>query len=247
MANWGGHLVTGIAVVVVAGLILGGLNEVGHGMVDISWPNCNRLPGKFYERAVIGVSGGLDFHPNICLGNEVRTTAVYGLYANTGNPGFPRIRQLGRGPLKCSGGIALVCHSYDYGYNAGLYALRQAKLSAANSPEWWLDVEEVNSWTNSINANRADIAGMIDALRSVPFLKNHVGIYTTTNQWVAIVGNWNLNLPLWLGTGATNKTDAKKACMQKPVTGSKIVLTQYTIGKQDYNYVCSYWAKPKYF
>ena len=138
LRDFGGLIIASLGLIAIIPMILFGLNEVGHGMVDISWPNCSRLPSKFFERAVIGASGGLDFHANSCLGNEVRTTAIYGLYANTGDPGFPRIKRLGTGPLNCHN---LVCYSYNYGYQAGLYALKQARLAAANSPEWWLDVE----------------------------------------------------------------------------------------------------------
>ena len=244
LADFGGLAASAASVLVIALLIIFGLHEVGHGMADISWPNCSRLPSIFFERAVIGASGGLDFHPNVCLGKEVRTTAVYGLYANTGDPGFPRIKMLGTGPLRCQD---LNCYSFNYGYQAGLYVARQARLAAANSPEWWLDVETVNSWTNSIKANRADIRGMIAAISSQTFLRPQIGIYTAANQWVAIVGHWELKLPLWLGTGATSKAAAAKDCKAASPTGGKIVLTQYTLSKQDYNYICSTWAKPKYF
>ena len=159
---------------------------------------------------------------------------------------MPRIKERGTDPLVCRGD-QFNCLSYNYGYQAGLYALQQARLAAANSPEWWLDVEAVNSWTNSLSANRADIKGMIDAIESISFLRPKIGIYTASNQWVALVGHWNIGLPLWLGTGSTTQAGAKQACTQKSVTGGKIVLTQYTVGQLDYNYACNSLPSHKYF
>lgn len=244
--NHYGYVLGAISIILITLLVSLAQHEVGRGMADISWPNCNRLPTRFYARAVIGVSGGLDFHPNPCLGNEARLAAVYGLYANTGDPGFPRIARLGIGPLHCRP-KDLICYSYNYGYQAGLYALNQAKLNVANSSEWWLDVEAINSWTSSKLANRADISGMIAAIdNSSTLLRPRIGIYTAANQWYALVGHWQLRLPLWLGTGATSKQAAQKACLIKPIF-DRTVLTQYTLGNVDYNYICTQLPEPHYF
>lgn len=229
-----------VATLVLIILVVSGHQQTINKIVDVSWPNCKTIPTNEYSRAIIGASGGLDFRPNPCLGQETTFANSYELYANTGDPGFPRIKKIGKGPLSCSG-QNLVCYSYNYGYQAGLYVVKQALFSAAQSDSWWLDVESINSWTNSVAANRADIVGMINAIRaSNPFMTPQVGIYTANQQWVALVGHWQIGLPLWLGTGDTSAAQAKTACASSSVTGGQLVMTQYTAGGLDYNYACTY-------
>lgn len=219
------------------------------GTVDLSWPNCNRLGNGDYSSVIVGSSGGLDFRPNPCLGNEARLSNNYLIYTNTGNPGFPRIRQLGiSGPLHCQSTNSFLCYSFNYGYQAAQYSMRQADLAAAaGSTFWWLDVETINSWTSSIDANRADIMGMVYALKSSRFLKPNVGIYTANNQWVALVGHWDIELPLWLGTGDTSYLQAAQACKQASITGGPILLSQYTIANLDFNFRCQPMQMKKLF
>lgn len=234
----------GIGMVTLTILVVVGHQQTINKIVDVSWPNCKTIPTSEYSRAIIGASGGLDFRPNPCLGRETTFANSYELYANTGDPGFPRIKIIGRGPLSC-GNHDLVCYSYNYGYQAGLYAVKQALFSAAQSDFWWLDVESINSWTNSVAANQADIAGMINAIRaSNPFMTPQVGIYTANQQWVALVGHWQIGLPLWLGTGDSSAKQAQSACSSPSVTGGQLVMTQYTTGGLDYNYACVY--RPAY-
>ena len=207
--------------------------------VDMSWPNCSRLPTDQFSRAIIGVNGGLDFKPNPCLGQEVRqANTSYALYVNTGDPGFPRIREVGSGPLNCAHKNQLNCYSFNYGYQAALYSMRQADLAAAYVPGWWLDVESINSWTTSLVANRADLMGMIYGFSSRRFLTPKLGIYTASNQWASLVGKWPINLPLWLGTGDTSSFQAAKSCDTKSFLGGPLIMTQYTIGTLDFDYPC---------
>ena len=207
--------------------------------IDLSWPNCSNIPDQFSKSAVIGVTGGLDFHPNPCAGQETAVAASYAIYTNTGDPGFPRIKQLGTAPLACHG-LELTCYSFNYGYAAGRYARMQAQYAGLHATMWWLDVESINSWTNSVAANRADIEGT--ALGIIGFGHNlfttDIGIYSATNQWHAIVGNWRPGSVLWLGTGDLSLNAAKSACTMPRITGGPIVLTQYTLSNLDYDYVC---------
>lgn len=208
-------------------------------VVDISWPNCQRLANiELFSTVIVGVNGGLDFRLNPCLGNEIGLGINRIVYLNSGDPGFPRIKKLGTGPLNCQSNKQLICYSFNYGYMAAIYSIKQADLANAHSAFWWIDVEAVNSWTNSIYANRADIMGMIYALKNVRILKPKIGVYTTYHQWHALMGNWHLNLPLWLGTGLTSSSQAAKKCSLPSVLGSKIIFSQYTIANLDYDYVC---------
>jgi hypothetical protein len=207
--------------------------------IDLSWPNCSDIPDQFFRSAVIGVTGGLDFHPNLCAGNEMTVASTYDIYSNTGNPGFPRIKQLGKKPLACHG-LELVCYSFNYGYAAGRYARIQAQYAGLHATMWWLDVEAINSWTNSIAANRADIEGTALGIigSGHHLLTVTIGIYSAINQWRAIVGNWYPGTALWLGTGDLSLEAAKSACVTASITGGPIVLTQYTVANLDYDYVC---------
>lgn len=238
-----------LALSIISAVVIGmlGRQSMQAATIDISWPNCASLPATSYRSAIIGVNGGLDFTYNPCLGREALAAEEISIYANTGNPGFPRIRKLGNGPLKCSTKHDLTCYAFNYGYHAAQYSIMQADLAAVHSPVWWLDVESVNSWTNSEVANREDIQGMIAALRQVVFLKPTIGIYTATNQWLALVGKWNIKYPLWLGTGSTSKLSASQDCSSQSITKGALLLTQYTKQSLDFDYSCYYYPPIKYF
>lgn len=76
-------------------------------------------------------------------------------------------------------------------------------------------------------------------------------IYSTGYQWSLIVGatgaiqsgTWipdpsNLNgLPSWLA-GATTLEGAQANCVQPPLTGWKVTVTQYLLNGLDHNYAC---------
>ncbi len=215
--------------------------------IDMSWPNCKSLPSARYSSVILGVNGGLDFTANPCLGSETQTADSYGLYLNTGDPGFPRISQVGTGPFNCRSINNLVCYSFNYGYQAARYSLAQANLAGAHSPQIWLDVETINSWTLSKAANRADLLGMMSAIRSSGIMAPRIGIYTANQQWLDIVGKWNANLPLWLGTGDTTLGQAINSCTNKTAAADLVSITQYTVGNLDYNYYCQRPPAMSYF
>ena len=244
--KWIGPIAGLICLIAVIVSAVVGYSHTINQTVDLSWPNCSHLPADHYSEAILGVTGGLDFSANPCLGQEIAVANSYELYVNTGNPGFPRIKRVGIGPKQCAG-RSLVCYSYNYGYQAGLYALKRAELAGAHSPFWWLDVETDNSWTSSIEANRADIAGMINAIQSRALFRPVIGIYTASIQWVSLVSHWKIGLPLWLGTGDTSIQKAATDCRRPSVTGGLVLLTQYTVGQLDYNYVCIPRTPDRYF
>ena len=235
-----------LAVATLFGLYWFSQSKVVINTVDLSWPNCNRLTNVRYSQAIIGVNGGLDYRPNLCSASEASLVENYAVYVNSGNPGFPRIGLLGLGPLNCPDFKNLDCSSFNYGYQAAEYSIQQANMAGLHSPMWWIDVESINSWTLSEEANRADIMGMIYAVRAIPLLTPIVGIYTAANQWYSEVGHWQNGLPLWLGTGSLTRVGAIEACHQVSVTGGPISLTQYTIDQLDYNYHCQARVGSKY-
>lgn len=226
-----------LVAVIIAAILALEASAPRPGIVDLSWPNCDNLPSGTFDRGIVGVNGGLDFHPNPCAGNEAREFSVFSVYANSGDPGFPRVKQKGSGPLRCRSNN-LVCYSYNYGYQAALYSIRQAELANLHVEHWWIDVETVNSWTSSKNANRANIEGMIAALARGKGAVSNVGIYSTANQWHALMGHWEIKLPLWLGTGEHNARSAANACKEPAFSDGPVVLSQYTSGALDFNLLC---------
>lgn len=204
-------------------------------LVDISWPNCKNSQ-QFYSQAIIGVSGGLDYHSNKCLNQQVSQTTAYQLYINSGYPGTNVHTNLQNGPKACHSVGLLICRAFNYGYNSVLYDLNYANLNNAHSRIWWIDVETDNSWTNNILVNRAAILGQILALNQHNFL-NIVGIYSDQTQWQQINGNWQNHLIVWLATGSTSRTVAKVACNSHSFSGGPIIYSQYTTSI-DINYSC---------
>ena len=205
-------------------------------IVDVSWPNCHQSKTSA-QAGIVGVTGGLDFRPNPCLGEEPGWFNHVSLYMNTGYPDTAHARRFTSSPKRCARG-ADDCLAYNYGYNAALYAVQLADRQGAHANLWWLDVETENSWSASIVRNREALQGSIDAIRrSVPFVQ--VGIYSSPLQWSQLVGKWHNQLPSWVATGATSQGPAQAACRQPSFTGGSTWLAQYTPKYLDIDYACN--------
>ncbi len=205
-------------------------------IVDVSWPNCGKLPEDVFATGIIGITGGLDFHANPCLATEATWFSHYAVYVNTGYPGDARARKYIDTPIRC-GFYDSGCLAYNYGFNEGLYAIKYADRENVHSSSWWLDVETENSWTGNVLVNRQFLAGAVDAIRQQIWSPT-VGIYSAPLQWQQIAGQWRNQLPVWLATGAADKAAAVKACREPAFTGGQVWLTQYT-PKYDQNFPCS--------
>lgn len=202
--------------------------------VDVSWPNCKHNFGN-YDQGIIGVTGGLDFHANKCLSRETGNFIGYQLYENTGYPGPAIHKRLQVQPIKCPP-KNLNCMAYDYGYNASLYAIRQADLNDAHSNVWWLDVETENSWSQYPSVNIDNLMGAEQAIKDNVFL-GKVGFYSYPGQWKIITGGWKNHRPAWVATGSSNVGKAFEACTKPTFTGGQAVLSQFTYGL-DINVSC---------
>lgn len=205
-------------------------------IVDVSWPNCGAKTSDVFATGIVGVTGGLDFHPNPCAGEEAGWFSHYAIYMNTGYPGNARGQRFRSTPQHC-GSKDNRCLAYNYGFNAALYAINYAAQQNVHAASWWLDVETENSWTDNFLVNRQFIRGAVAAIRQKVWFAE-IGIYSSPNQWQEIVGPWQNKLPVWVATGATDKASAVKECKAKPFTGGKTWLSQYTI-KFDENFPCS--------
>lgn len=203
--------------------------------VDISWPNCTTsVPSVAF--GIVGVTDGQGYSTNPCLAKEAGHFKNLSLYVNTGwynqsshiNPDYPKV---------CAAGDNN-CLAYNYGYNAGLYALNAAKSAGVSSTTWWLDVETGNTWNTDVVQNQNSLQGEYDALAANGVTT--LGVYSTTAQWQSITGGWKNNWPSW---GATTWTTAKQAqtyCTGHQFTGGPSYLMQYLPKhtKVDYDVAC---------
>ena len=204
--------------------------------VDISWPNCSAsIPRVTF--GIVGVTNGQGYSTSPCIAQEVGHFSNLSLYVNTGwydqsthiNPTSPRV---------CAPGDSN-CLAYNYGYNAGLYAVNAAKgAGVATKTTWWLDVETGNTWNPHVIQNQNSLQGERDAL--VISGATTVGVYSTTAQWQGITGAWQNNWPSW---GATTWSTAKQAqtyCTGHQFTGGPSYLMQYRPrnAKVDYDVAC---------
>src|ERR1035437_10076663 len=99
-------------------------------VTDLSWPNCDNTSVAY--DGILGVNGGLDFHPNHCLYNESKLFNTYALYINTGYPGSEYGKKFSDFPRKCSTADK-ICLAYNYGYNAALYSINYADMQSVHA------------------------------------------------------------------------------------------------------------------
>lgn len=203
--------------------------------IDISWPNCrSNIPSTTF--GIVGVTGGLNFHSNPCIGYEsINFSRSLSLYVNTGYPGLAYAYRFSGYPKQCEIKDNY-CLAYNYGYNAARYASDYAYKNGVISQNWWLDVEIVNSWDVNTKVNVENLKGYIDGLEQ--FQKpNFIGFYTYPPEWQIITGGWKNKFPVWVATDSNFREDAIKACKSNGFTGGNVILTQY-ITNFDTDLVC---------
>lgn len=192
--------------------------------VDVGWPNC-KAAAATVSFGIVGVSDGTGYSTNPCLTQQAPQYASnLSLYVNTGwynkstyiNPTSPKV---------CASGDNN-CLAYNYGYNAGLYAVNAANQANVHSATWWLDVETSNTWNTNIVQNQNSLQGEHDALMANGITT--VGVYSTSAQWKSITGSWQNNWPNWGATTWTSASQAKTYCTGHQFTGGPSYLMQYT-------------------
>lgn len=174
--------------------------------------------------AVLQVAGWLDNSQNSCLSSEVswaeragagtRGLSLY-IFMNSPDNSASATAQDAAGP---AGACALLantaqpaCRAYNYGYNGARNAYSYATTEGARSSLWWLDVEGAalasgdfsnfsagQYWSANSVLNADTIQGAIDALRAEGIT---VGIYSTSEQYAKITGNYlpgGSRVPLWV-------------------------------------------------
>lgn len=211
-----------------------GVYQSGSDGIDVSYPNCKTWLPKV-DFGIVGVTGGLGFNPNNCLAAEASHFDNLSLYVNTGYPGQSYGQKYQNSPRVCAGDD-LNCLAYNYGYNAGLYALDYANSQGVSSGTWWLDVETMNSWTNDTVQNVQSLRGQTDALIAAGVTT--IGVYSTTAQWNDITGGWQNGFPSWGASTWRHARQAATFCQGHEFTGGPTYLIQYRGKNLDQNYAC---------
>jgi hypothetical protein len=206
--------------------------------VDVGWPNCTTsIPKTSF--GIVGVSNGTGFSTNPCLVNEAgHFSTNLSLYVNTGYPGAASVnaKKYATSPKLCDASDSN-CIAYDYGYNAGLYAVTAAGNAGVHATTWWLDVETMNSWTGDALQNQNSLQGETDAIKVSG--ATTVGVYSTTAQWGIITAGWQNGLPSWGATTWTTSKQAATYCTGHQFTGGPSFLMQYKASRGiDQDYAC---------
>ncbi|HUD07304.1 MAG TPA: hypothetical protein VMR34_05460 [Candidatus Saccharimonadales bacterium] len=203
---------------------------------DVSWPNCEAKISPLTPFGVVGVSGGLSFHPNLCVGQEASLfKSDLSLYTNTGYPGRPYADKYSQWPKSCSFSND-ACLAYNYGFNAAKYSFNYALSHGVVSRDWWLDVETINSWANEPSTNQASIGGEANAL-SFYAQPTVLGVYAYPGGWQTLTGNWQNKWPAWVASNSNFRSVAQSYCRENSFNGGAVLLTQY-IGQLDTDYAC---------
>ena len=179
---------------------------------DVSYPQCGQALPAPKAFAIVGLNGGTATTDNPCFAEQlawasgasgVTDQPDVAIYVNTANPGlrarwWPSADVAQHGgtvdnPLgRCTGTASAAC-AYVYGWSI---AWTDANLRGVDAPAryfWWLDVEEMNTWSADTRANRAVLEGMTDYFHS---LGAEVGLYSTHKQWRRITGRVPVTSPL---------------------------------------------------
>jgi len=200
---------------------------------DVSWPDCTATPPAHPTFGIVGVSDGTGYSQNPCLAQEAAWFPDISLYVNTGWYD-QSVHINASSPKQCASGDSN-CLAYNYGYNAGLYAVSYASSQNIQATTWWLDVETGNTWNADTTQNRNSLQGEYDAL--VANGATTVGAYSTTAQWNSITGTWHNNWPNWGATTVRTASQASRYCTGHRFTGGPTYLIQFS-GTLDHDYAC---------
>lgn len=202
---------------------------------DVSWPNCEvSLPKQDF--GIVGVNNGTPFTHNPCFRQQYEwasSTHSASIYMNLDlNPNY-LVERGKSGPYGDCSGEDYSCLIQNYGYNAAKHAHEHAKENGANdSAMWWLDIETLNTWTDSFDYNRLSIDG---AVRYFQDKNMNVGIYSTPMLWKEITGDYKNGLPAWPAI----ITDKPHTGCGVGFTGGKTLIVQYNQEVIDKNFACA--------
>jgi hypothetical protein len=219
---------------------------------DISWPECPKgvgipgrrgkgepLPATSDTFVIVGLTNGPGFHPNPCIGSELRWARRHhmqvGAYAMTTYPNRRERKKFAlTGPFTTQSHAAL----RNAGYAEAIFNQRTIAAHHLAVPLVWVDVEPYAPWapwsTNKI-ANRAVVSGVVRGYHDLGY---QVGLYTYANGWAQTVGDWRLrSIPTWSTAGQGNPRWALKLCTTGP-SGGPTMVAQWYDPHRDYDILC---------
>ncbi|WP_269937192.1 FG-GAP-like repeat-containing protein [Arthrobacter sp. HY1533] len=224
---------------------------------DISWPQCPAAAGGFdlplpptsTQFVVVGLTKGLPFTENPCLGSQltwVRTNSkpaqAYTMAA------FPSASQLlsyrSSGPWSATTRAGQLS---NVGYAQASYAVASLARNNFRPAMVWIDVEPrpAQPWPTATAAsqreNRLVIEGLMRGLRDAGF---SYGLYSFASGWQSITASWRLpGVPVWATAGRLDyPTEAQDRCVQPSFSGGKVYLSQWYDDVRDYDITCSNYA-----
>ncbi|HET7465694.1 MAG TPA: hypothetical protein VFL29_03440, partial [Candidatus Dormibacteraeota bacterium] len=189
---------------------------------DISYPQCGLAPPRTGTFAVLGVNWGSPFSGNPCLVDQYMNaprSAPPSLYINTGyEDQFAFfITSNCKSQSHSITGLDIERRAWAIGCSEAETSIEYAyRLGASSIAMWWLDVEVINKWSQTLSLNRFTLQGAVTRLTQTDL---PVGIYSSFPMWIQITGvdsvpgninaEWNaahscapftplVNVPVWL-------------------------------------------------
>jgi hypothetical protein len=203
---------------------------------DISWPQCGKgYPDASFDFAAVGVTGGRPLTANPCLADEFHwaASAKAGghpqLYVNLDLDGVAQGRRI------CDENDH-PCRAYNYGASTVDSAVSYADSQRVQAPHWWFDVETANVWSaDHLDWNAAVIQGAIEAMQAREL---NVGIYSTSEQWQLIAGDYRPAVPSWPAVYAGHDAAPGYCDASTSFTAGPVLMVQYSDDGFDQDYVC---------
>lgn len=225
---------------------------------DISWPNCPvgmGVPGRLTQglplpraRAkfwVIGLTNGRAFTANPCLAEQVAAARARGVLASGYTMlSYPnRAERLAGGASGPFGTARLADRLANIGYAQAAFALDSMQAAALPATFVWIDVEPraERRWSRKLSRNRALLRG---ALAAAEERGTGSGIYTYALAWRSIMGDLQLDLPLWAPghsharSFAARRSETLASCSRTGFTGGPLVMTQWVWRNRDNDVTC---------
>jgi hypothetical protein len=212
--------------------------------MDLSYPACEDvLPAAPQTFGIIGVTGGRAFTTNSCLIKEFAWAQTAQIaptfFMNLNSPSGAVAFKAKTGPKGNCAPTDDICLSYNFGWHAARLAYAAAQSQETAAGMWWLDIEEMNTWSETnLPANAQVIQAAIDYLKSQ---NRTVGLYSTSKQFGEIAGTYSPGLPVWVA-GAPDSATAPTYCdAAHAFAGGTVWLVQYPSGDtggNDADYAC---------
>lgn len=219
---------------------------------DVSWPQCPEsqgghglpMPPARTRFMVIGLTHGLPFTINPCLGSQVtwalRNRVPAHVYLVAAAPSSEQLAQLGaNGPWPADSRSGQL---HNYGYAQAVDALRTVGAASLGRTMVWIDVEPHGKqpWLTGTRAretaNRQVLEGLFWAFAEaqLPY-----GLYSYRRGWAEITGSWQLPaVPVWATAGQDTRAAAIAMCRRKTFSGGPALVAQWYDDVRDSDVTC---------